>query len=97
MSTSIDNPVINKRYDVPARHFRFGEYGITDEIVDGRHDSPGPVEEEADTTRNLWVPAVNRHGHWGRWSCIDMVDPSRANVETGAACEALQSARELVS
>ena len=29
----IENPVINSPFDEPSRHFRFGDEGITDEIV----------------------------------------------------------------
>lgn len=36
---SIDNPIINSPFEVPARHFRFDESGITDEIVAGRRPS----------------------------------------------------------
>lgn len=41
MGTTITNPVINGpyEYDVPARHFRFNDDGITDQIVDGRRRS----------------------------------------------------------
>ena len=35
----IENPVINSPYHEPARHFRFGDEGITDDIVDGRRSS----------------------------------------------------------
>jgi type III restriction enzyme len=35
----IDNPVINSPFAEPTRHFRFGDEGITDEIVDGRRSS----------------------------------------------------------
>jgi len=27
------------------------------------------------TARNLWVPAVNNHGGFGRWAFIEIVDP----------------------
>jgi type III restriction enzyme len=27
------------------------------------------------TTRNLWVPAINNHGGFGRWSFLEIVDP----------------------
>jgi type III restriction enzyme len=27
------------------------------------------------TARNLWVPAVNNHGDFGRWAFIEIVDP----------------------
>lgn len=27
------------------------------------------------TARNLWVPAVNNHGGFGRWAFIEIADP----------------------
>lgn len=27
------------------------------------------------TTRNLWIPAINRHGGFGRWNFIEITDP----------------------
>jgi len=27
------------------------------------------------TTRNLWIPAVNNHGGFGRWAFLEIVDP----------------------
>jgi len=35
----IENPVINSPFEEPARHFRFSEDGITDEIVESRRIS----------------------------------------------------------
>ncbi len=35
----IDNPILNGPYDVPTRHWRFGDSGITDEIVEARRPS----------------------------------------------------------
>src|SRR4051812_6189308 len=35
----IENPVINPPFAAPARHFRFTDEGITDEVVDGRRVS----------------------------------------------------------
>ncbi len=35
----IENPVINSPFDEPKRHFRFGDDGITDEIVEQRRVS----------------------------------------------------------
>jgi len=32
----IENPILNSPYEEPARHFRFSDEGITDEIVDAR-------------------------------------------------------------
>jgi type III restriction enzyme len=35
----IENPILNSPFAEPNRHFRFGEQGITDEIVAGRRKS----------------------------------------------------------
>jgi hypothetical protein len=35
----IENPILNSPFAEPNRHFRFGERGITDEIVAGRRES----------------------------------------------------------
>jgi type III restriction enzyme len=35
----IDNPILNLPFDEPARHFRFGEEGITSEVVEERRVS----------------------------------------------------------
>jgi len=35
----MENPILNAPYDAPARHFRFDDDGITDEVVDGRRAS----------------------------------------------------------
>jgi type III restriction enzyme len=43
-----------------------------------QHHSPGPVAEKAATARNLWVPAVNRHGEWGQWGYVEVGHPNDA-------------------
>lgn len=35
----IENPILNPPYEAPARHFRFDDEGITDDVVDGRRPS----------------------------------------------------------
>ena len=35
----IENPILNTPFAAPARHFRFDDDGITDEIVEGRRPS----------------------------------------------------------
>ena len=37
--TVIENPILNGPFVEPTRHFRFGEEGITDEVVEGRRPS----------------------------------------------------------
>jgi len=35
----IDNPILNSAFSEPTRHFRFGDEGITNDIVDKRRTS----------------------------------------------------------
>ena len=35
----IENPVINSPFAEPTRHFRFGDEGITNELLEGRRTS----------------------------------------------------------
>jgi type III restriction enzyme len=32
-------------------------------------------EAKVETSRNLWVPAVNNHGGFGRWAYLEVLDP----------------------
>jgi len=40
------------------------------------------------TARQLWVPAVNNHGGFGRWGFVEITDPDNAKTEIRAAVEA---------
>ncbi len=35
----IENPILNSPFEMPGRHFKFDEDGITDEIVEARRPS----------------------------------------------------------
>lgn len=30
---------------------------------------------KVETARNLWIPAINNHGGFGRWAFLEIVDP----------------------
>lgn len=57
----IDNPIINSPYEEPARHFRFDEDGITDEILEQRRNSayfvpvPMPRKKSKQLTLGEWT------------------------------------------
>jgi type III restriction enzyme len=40
----------------------------------GRRDK----ERKVSTARDLWVPAVNNHGGFGRWRFVEVTDPWEA-------------------
>ncbi len=48
----IDNPILNSPFEAPARHVRFDDDGITDEVVDGRRRSSHLTP----------IPAVKKRG-----------------------------------
>ena len=35
----IENPILNSAFEEPTRHFRFGEEGITNDVVEKRRTS----------------------------------------------------------
>jgi type III restriction enzyme len=59
--------------------------------VSGSHKPPGPTKEKAETTRDLWLPAVNNHGEFGRWSYCELTDPSTFRPDLEAAIAALRA------
>jgi type III restriction enzyme len=59
--------------------------------VSGGHKPPGPTKEKAETARNLWVPAVNNHGGFGRWSYCELKDPARFRQDLETAIDALRA------
>ena len=59
--------------------------------VSGSHKPPGPTKEKADTVRNLWVPAVNDHGGFGRWSYCELKDPAEFRQDLDLAIAALRA------
>jgi type III restriction enzyme len=43
-------------------------------------------QAKVDTARNLWVPAINNHGGFGRWAFVEITDPwADAALEIRAA------------
>ena len=57
--------------------------------VSGTLKRAAPTREKADTTRNLWVPAVNHHGGFGRWGHAELTNPKTFKVGLATAIEAL--------
>ncbi|GGS87746.1 restriction endonuclease [Planobispora rosea] len=57
--------------------------------VSGSHKPAGPTEEKARTAKHQWVPAVNNHGGFGRWSYCELKDPATFRTELEAAIRAL--------
>jgi len=55
----------------------------------GRRDK----ELKVNTTRDLWIPAVNDHGGFGRWAFIEVTDPWEATGMIEATVEEVGSVR----
>jgi len=57
--------------------------------VSGSHKPAEQSREKARTARNQWVPAVNNHGGFGRWSYCELKNPTTFRSELEAAMQAL--------
>ena len=44
---------------------------------------------KTNTTRELWVPAVNNYGGFGRWGYVEVKHPDEAREQVGLAIENL--------
>jgi hypothetical protein len=62
----IENPILNCPFREPARHFRFADEGITDEIlflVEFQNDDAGPWGCKLDKVENDLSGALHRKAH----------------------------------
>jgi type III restriction enzyme len=59
--------------------------------VSGSRKPPGESKAKADTTRTLWLPAVNNHGGFGRWSYCELKDPATFRPDLEAAIAVLRA------
>lgn len=80
-TTVIENPILNSPYEMPGRHFRFDDQGrfgpeYAEVYGEARKDKAAKVA----TARNLWIPAVNNHGGFGRWAFVEIDDPLNCEV-----------------
>lgn len=57
--------------------------------VSGGHKPVDPTEEKARAARGRWVPAVNNHGGFGKWSYCEIKDPLKARTIIQGAIDAL--------
>jgi hypothetical protein len=47
-------------------------------IIEVSGEAKKDKARKAETAREIWVPAVNTHGGFGRWSYVEVVDPYNA-------------------
>ncbi|MFH1097777.1 MAG: DEAD/DEAH box helicase family protein [Candidatus Desantisbacteria bacterium] len=52
-----------------------GQDDLLNLIVEVTGEKKKDKAAKVDTTRRLWVPAVNNHGRFGRWAFIEVDDP----------------------
>lgn len=57
--------------------------------VSGSHKPEDSTHEKAVTARDRWVPAVNNHGGFGRWSYCELKDPEKFGAHLNDAIQAL--------
>ena len=59
--------------------------------VTGQRDAK--KDAKVATARNLWVPAVNHHGTFGKWAFLEITDPWNAKQDIRAFLDNEQGAR----
>jgi type III restriction enzyme len=57
--------------------------------VSGTLKNRDVTAEKANTTRDLWLPAINAHGGFGRWGYAELTNPKAVRVGLTEAIEAL--------
>lgn len=57
--------------------------------VSGTLKKAAPTREKAETTRDLWIPAVHYHGGFGRWGYAELRDPKKFRADLGTAIKSL--------
>ena len=57
--------------------------------VSGTLKNRNVTAEKANTARDLWLPAINAHGGFGRWGYAELTDPKAFRVGLTEAIEAL--------
>ena len=55
--------------------------------VSGTLKNRRATTEKADTTRDLWLPAINGHGGFGRWGYCELTDPATFRRGPGTAID----------
>ena len=63
--------------------------------VSGGRKSQSEAAQKAWAARNLWAPAVNNSGRFGRWSFCELRDPTTAKRDLRPAIDALFALRGL--
>lgn len=57
--------------------------------VSGTLKNRSVTEDKANTTRHLWLPAINSNGGFGRWGHAELTDPKAFRAGLATAIEAL--------
>jgi type III restriction enzyme len=57
--------------------------------VSGTFKKAAPTREKAETTRDLWIPAIHYRGGFGRWGYAELRDPKTFRADLRTAIEAL--------
>ncbi len=75
-SVVIENPILNSPFAEPRRHWKFGEDGITDEIVEQHRRTPPRKSGKGCNGARPLGSSVNNLREFGRWAFVEITDPS---------------------
>jgi type III restriction enzyme len=60
-------------------------------VVEVSGEKKPEKEAKVEATRELWLPAVNTHRGFGRWSFVEIDDPTNVKIPLTAAIEAAKA------
>jgi type III restriction enzyme len=60
---------------LPPPAARTGEGSVLNLILEVSGEARKDKAAKVATARNLWIPAINNHGGFGRWAFIEITDP----------------------
>lgn len=62
---------------------RLNDDNILNLIIEVTGEKKKDKEAKVATARDLWVPAVNNHGGFGKWAFLEITDPWNVKTEIG--------------
>lgn len=65
-------------------------------IIEVTGEKKKDKEAKVDTARNLWVPAINNHGGFGRWGFIEVREPDRVKAMVREYIETLKMEKVVI-
>lgn len=74
-----------------------GQSDLLNLIVEVSGEARPDKAAKVSTTQNIWIPAINQHGGFGRWNFIEITDPWDAENTIRAFINSIRSKQPAIS